>query len=156
MYDKQKKKALVAKRPHESAVAFRGDKGGYPGIPIAELSDDQKKSMQKVLSLLIEPFRKEDQDEVVECLKKQGGLDKCSLAFYQDGDIGDDKEWDNWRLEGPSFGWYFRCEPHVHVWGNVAYYPSVLLNARGSYECGNRPATRYHLLPLQAHNASFS
>ena len=83
------------------------------------------------LTSLIEPYRKEDQDEVLECLKKQGGLEACSLAFYKDGDIGDDGEWDNWRLEGPSFVWYFRGYPHVHVWVNVADDASVKLNAQG-------------------------
>ena len=50
------------------------------------------------------------------CLKKQGGLDECWLAFYKDGDIGNDGEWDNWRLEGPAFVWYFRgaaARPHL-------------------------------------------
>jgi len=83
------------------------------------------------LTLLVEPFRKEDQDEALECLKKLGGLDKCSLAFYKQGDIGNDGEWDNWRLEGPGFVWYFRGSPHVHVWVNVASDPSIKLNARG-------------------------
>ena len=80
---------------------------------------------------LIEPYRKADQDEVLACLMRQGGLERCSLAFYRDGDIGDDGEWDNWRLEGPSFVWYFRGEPHVHIWINVADDPGVLLNAKG-------------------------
>jgi len=72
--------------------------------------------MQKVLSSLIEPFRKDDQDEALRCLTKQGGLDACSLAFFTEDDIGRDEVWDNWRLEGPSFVWYFRGAPHVHVW----------------------------------------
>ena len=72
---------------------------------------------------------RQDQDEVRECLQKQGGLDACSLAFYAQGDIGDDEVWDNWRLEGPSFVWYFRGTPHVHVWVNVASDASVKLNA---------------------------
>jgi hypothetical protein len=128
---KQQAQALLAKRPHESAVAFRGEKTQFPGIPVAELADSQRKELQKVLMALVEPYRKEDQEEALECLKKQGGLDHCSLAFYKDGDIGDDQEWDNWRLEGPAFVWYFRGEPHVHVWVNVADDPSVKLNARG-------------------------
>jgi hypothetical protein len=128
---KQQEKALVKKRPAESAVAFKGDKGAFPGIAVAELKEDHKKELQKVLMLLLEPYRKEDQDEALACLRKQGGLDKCHLAFYKEGDIGDDGEWDNWRLEGPSFVWYFRGEPHVHVWVNVADDPSVVLNARG-------------------------
>ena len=43
--------------------------------------------------------------------------------------FADDKVWDNWRLEGPSFVWYFRGMPHVHVWVNVADDPSVELNS---------------------------
>ena len=85
--------------------------------------------MQKVLGLLVEPYRTSDRDEALACLKKQGGLDACSLSFYQDSDIGNDKVWDNWRLEGPSFVWYFRGRPHVHVWVNVADDASVKLNA---------------------------
>ena len=102
-----------------------------PGIPVTELSADQKEGLQKVLMSLVEPYRPEDRDEVLACLKAQGGLEACSLAFYQDGDIGDDGEWDNWRLEGPSFVWYFRGHPHVHIWINVADDPAVKLNARG-------------------------
>ena len=94
------------------------------------MSRDQKEAVQKVLESLIEPYRTEDRDEIRECLKKQGGLEKCWLAFYKDGDIGDDGEWDNWRLEGPSFVWYFRGHPHVHIWIHVADDPSVPLNAR--------------------------
>jgi hypothetical protein len=129
---KQREAALVtAKRPRESAIAFQGDKGKFPGMPVTEMSRDQKEELQKVLMLLLEPYRKDDREEALECLRKQGGLDKCSLAFYQDGDIGNDKEWDNWRLEGPAFVWYFRGSPHVHVWVNVADDPSVQTNARG-------------------------
>ena len=127
----QQKKALVSNRPRESGVGFRGVGKVYPGIPVAELSADQKQEMQRVLKLLLDQFRKEDQDEALACLKTQGGLDRCSLAFYQDGDIGNDGEWDNWRLEGPAFVWYFRGEPHVHVWVNIADDPTVPLNARG-------------------------
>jgi Protein of unknown function (DUF3500) len=128
---KQQKKALVENRPDESAVDFHGKTGGFPGIPVSELSADQKTELQRVLLCLVEPYRKEDQDEALECLQRQGGLDQCSLAFYKDGDIGNDGEWDNWRIEGPAFVWYFRGEPHVHVWVNVADDPSIKLNAKG-------------------------
>lgn len=124
---KQQQQALVAKAPDEQAVAFRAS--GYPGLPMAECSADQKAHLQKVLQKLIEPFRQADRDEATTCLQKQGGLDRCSLAFYQEGDIGEDRVWDNWRLEGPAFVWYFRGAPHVHVWVNVADDPSVKLNA---------------------------
>jgi hypothetical protein len=132
MFDgKQQKIALVDDRPHEDDVGFRGSKGGFPGLPVTEMTRDQREELQKVLMMLVEPYRVEDREEALECLKVQGGLDKCSLAFYKDGDIGGDGVWDNWRLEGPAFVWYFRGEPHVHVWVNVADSPEVLLNAKG-------------------------
>jgi hypothetical protein len=131
--EKHRKEATVEQRPHEAEVSFRGASGTFPGVPVSEFSADQKAELQRVLMALIEPYRKEDQDEALECLKRQGGLDKCSLAFYKDGNLTDEKygEWDNWRLEGPSFVWYFRGEPHVHVWVNVADDPKVQLNAIG-------------------------
>jgi hypothetical protein len=127
---KQQKQALLAMTPAESAVAFHKAKMAYPGIAVSELAEEHKKGIQKLLGELVEPFRSEDRDEALECLKKQGGLDKCSLAFYKDQTLTEGV-WDNWRLEGPSFVWYFRGHPHVHVWVNVADDPSVKLNARG-------------------------
>ena len=103
--------------------------GEFQGTPVGEFTDDQKAEMQRILKLLLEPFRQSDQDEVVKCLQAQGGLDQCHLAFYEEGDLGEDKIYDNWRLEGPSFVWYFRGRPHVHVWVNVADDPSVKLNS---------------------------
>lgn len=126
---KQRAQALVQQRPREQAVAFRGASGGFPGIPLTDCSADQKALVQKVLQALVEPYRQSDRDEVAACLNAQGGLDQCALAFYRDGDIGNDQIWDCWRLEGPSFVWYFRGAPHVHVWVNVADSPEVKLNA---------------------------
>lgn len=128
---KQQEAALVKKRPAEAAVGFRGPDGKIPGLPCSEMTKDQKHGVEEVLLSLLAPYRKEDADEVKACLKKMGGLDKCSLAFYEEGDLGDDREWDNWRLEGPSFVWYFRGTPHVHIWINVGDDPTLPLNAKG-------------------------
>jgi len=125
----QRKRALVEKLPTEEDVGFRGTAGGFPGLPVADMSSDQKTLVQDVLKKLIDPYRQCDRDEVVSCLKTQGGLDKCSLAFYREGDLGGDQVWDCWRLEGPAFVWYFRGAPHVHVWVNVADDPSVKTNS---------------------------
>jgi hypothetical protein len=125
----QRKLALVEKLPVEQESGFRGTSGGFPGIPLTDCTNDQRELVQQVLAKLIEPYRQSDQDEVAACLKAQGGLDQCSLAFYRDGDIGNDGVWDCWRLEGPSFVWYFRGSPHVHVWVNVADNPNLKLNA---------------------------
>jgi hypothetical protein len=131
MFDgKQREQALVVKgMPSEELVGFQGKEGKFQGIPVAELSKDQRLHLQGVVRLLLEPFRQSDQDEVVQCLTTQGGLNACHLAFYKEGDLGDDGIYDNWRLEGPSFVWYFRGRPHVHVWVNVADSADVKLNS---------------------------
>jgi hypothetical protein len=126
---KQQAEALVDKLPREQAVGFQGAKAKFPGLAVSELSKDTQGEVQKLLGTLLEMYRKSEQDEVLQCLSKQGGLEKCSLAFYKASDIGNDKVWDNWRLEGPSFVWYFRGSPHVHVWVNVADSADVKTNA---------------------------
>ncbi len=130
--DEQKKQARVKKSPAEADVKFRGEKAkGQPGLLISDLTGDVRKEMQKVLEVLIEPFRTEDREEVTAMLKAQGGLDACKLSFFEDQDVGFDDVWDNWRIEGPSFVWHFRGCPHVHVWVNVADDATLKLNARG-------------------------
>lgn len=133
---KQREKALLLKSPAEKDVGFRGHKD-IPGLPVSELSKDQKQHAQEVLKALVAPYRVADQSEVAKCLEAQGGLDQCRLTFYRQtdegnpADLGDDGVWDVWRLEGPSFVWHFRGVPHVHVWVNVANDPSPVLNSRG-------------------------
>lgn len=133
---KQRELALLEKAPAEAKVHFGGPDGKPGGIMVSDLTADQKEHAQKVLTALLEPYRNTDQAEVRKCLTAQGGLDKCRLAFYRTdatgkADLGDDGEWDNWRLEGPSFVWHYRGMPHVHVWVNIADDPSVAITARG-------------------------
>jgi len=134
---KQRAQALIETAPQESRVEFKGKQQSIPGVAISDLSSDQKAHAQEVLQTLLEPYRSVDQSEATKMLATQGGLDACRLAFYRkagDGsslDLGDDGEWDVWRIEGPSFVWHFRGVPHVHVWVNVADDSDVKLNARG-------------------------
>ena len=83
------------------------------------MSRDQKDAVRKVLGGLLDPYCEEYRRQVMQCLDKQGGLEACHLTFYQQKRMSDDA-WDNWRLEGPSFVWYFRGTPHVHIWIHVA------------------------------------
>jgi hypothetical protein len=125
---RQRRLALLPEAPDEAEIGFRGD-GRIDGIPVTELSRDQKENLQRVLRLLLEPYRQSDRDEAVAALKRQGGLDRCFLSFYRRDDLGGDAVWDNWRLEGPAFVWHYRGAPHVHVWIHVADDPRVRLNA---------------------------
>jgi hypothetical protein len=126
---RQRKAAEVPTTPREQSVAFKGKDGQFAGIPVTDLSSDQREQVQTTLKKLIEPFRATDRREAKKCLETQGGLDACYLSFFTDHDLGKDKVWDNWRLEGPAFVWHFRGAPHVHVWVNIAADPAVELNA---------------------------
>ena len=126
---RQRALALIEEAPEESKVEFQGAEKKLAGIPVTELSADQKTHLQGVLQTLLDPYRVSDKELAQKCLVTQGGLDKCALSFYKSDDLGNDGVWDIWRLEGPSFVWHYRGAPHVHVWVNVADDPSVALNA---------------------------
>ena len=126
----QREQALVQRGlPRESRVGFQGKGGKFQGLAVTDLSSDQKDHLRQVMATLVEPYRQSDRDEAMQCLKTQGGLDACHLAYFAQEDIGQDGVWDVWRLEGPSFVWHYRGAPHVHVWVNVADDPGVKLNA---------------------------
>jgi hypothetical protein len=118
----QKSQALVAAVPADEpqSIKLKGDSPSEQGIPIATLDPQQKKMVVSLIDCLVRPYRKIDVDEVRACLDGSGGIDQLRLTFYKEGNLGDDDTWDNWKLEGPAFAWFFRCSPHAHVWLNVA------------------------------------
>ncbi len=118
--EKQRKKALLARPPAENAVQIKDANAARAGIVGSELTKDQLALLEKVVADILSPYRKEDVDEALECVKAGGGFEKVHIAFYQTGDTGDDGVWDVWRLEGPTFCSHFRGSPHVHAYLNVA------------------------------------
>ena len=116
----QAKRALVREAPEEWAVQIQGDAGDFTGIRVSEMSSDQKQLVDDTIKYLLSPFRVEDVDEAMAVMKSGGGMDSLRMSFYQQEDIGDDRIWDMWRIEGPSFVWHFRGSPHVHAYINIA------------------------------------
>jgi hypothetical protein len=118
---KQRDMALLgnprAERGTET-VGLTGKKTGLRGIPVRELSRDQKEHVHLVMADLLAPFRKQDADEAMKLIKANG-FDDLHMAFYKNLDIGNDGVWDVWQLEGPSMIWYFRGDPHVHTWVHI-------------------------------------
>ena len=121
MDGKQRKMALLGRsRPEQGTktVALTGKKEGLPGIPMSELSADQKGQVRKTMDDLLAMFRKKDAKEAMK-LVEAGGFDHLHMAFYKNHDIGDDNVWDVWQIEGPNCLWFFRGDPHVHAWVNI-------------------------------------
>ena len=110
---------MAACCPQEAAVQIQGQNGAFPGISVAALSTDQRELVKQTLEVLLAPYRKQDVNEVMEILNASGGIEGLHMAFYQQGDLNADKQWDIWRVEGPSFVWHFRGAPHVHAYINI-------------------------------------
>jgi hypothetical protein len=119
---KQRAQALLGDPRREQAtqtVALQSRKEQLAGLPVAQLSRDQKELVEKALADLLLPFRREDVDEALRYINKRGGVDSLSLSFYRNFDLGNDSVWDVWQLESQNMLWYFRGHPHVHVWVNI-------------------------------------
>jgi hypothetical protein len=119
--EEQRKKGVVVGDPgdRDRAIQFRPEGDPIPGITYGEMTADQKKLVEDVMRTLLEPFRKEDGDEVMALIKENGGLEKIHLAFFKDAPDQDDARWHYWRLEGPGFIWNYRVLPHVHCYVNI-------------------------------------
>ena len=118
----QQKSALVDKvvRDSPETITLKGTSLLPAGIAVASLDGQQKQMVSQLVEMMLRPFRTCDVEEVRECLSANGGVDKLQLTYFKEGDLGNDRVWDNWRLEGPAFSWFFRGAPHVHTWLNVA------------------------------------
>jgi len=120
--EKQREKAVAVGDPgdNKAGYSFREKGKPQPGIVYSELNDEQRELVQNVMRTLIDPFRKEDGDEVMELLKSNGGMEKLHLAFFKDAASDPNERWHYWRLEGPGFVWNYRVLPHVHCFVNIA------------------------------------
>jgi len=119
---KQREAALLGDPREEKATATvklrkRGE--AIPGLPVSDMSRDQRELVDKVLADLLLPFRKKDADEAMRDVRENGGVEGLTMSFYKNLDIGNDGVWDVWQLESPTMIWYFRGAPHVHTWVNI-------------------------------------
>lgn len=117
---KQAEKALLNNAPAETSVQVQGKNGTFPGLAVGEMTADQKVVVKETLQKLLSPYRDQDTSEVMAIIEATGGLDALRFAFYQQGDLGSDRIWDMWRIEGPSFVCNFRGAPHVHAYLHIA------------------------------------
>ena len=60
-------------------------------------------------------FRKDDVAATLKTIETKRMIDQLHVSWY-DGkfDLGSDRIWDTWQIEGPEMVWYFRGQPHIH------------------------------------------
>jgi hypothetical protein len=111
-------RAAARAEAQNKTVAIR-PKPERHGLPVADMTRDQRDLVEKVMSDLLLPFREQDVAEARKLIQARGGVNSLHMAFYKNLDIGNDGVWDVWQLEGDNMVWYFRGHPHVHTWVNI-------------------------------------
>jgi hypothetical protein len=118
----QRRVGVVTGSPGELAPSVRFRRRGerHPGISAGELNRAQRQLVEQVMRTILSPYRREDADEVMEIIRRNGGLERLHLAFYRERDADAKTRWHFWRIEGPGFVWNYRVLPHVHTYVNIS------------------------------------
>ena len=119
---KQQGQALAKRspRPEKPDAVIRKRKVDFPGLAGAELSPDQQGLLLQTMGKMLGMFRSGDVSATLDTISRQEMIPRLSISYY-DGkyDIGSDRVWDTWQIEGPEMVWYFRGEPHIHSYFHV-------------------------------------
>ena len=88
---------------------------GWPGLSCSELTDEQKQLFVQTMQEMLAMFREDDVKATIDAIESRKIVDRLHVSWYGGKhDIGSDKVWDTWQIEGPEMVWYFRGKPHIH------------------------------------------
>ena len=92
----------------------------WPGLRCSDLSSDQQERFLSTIEKMLAMFRGDDVKATLKTIRERKLVDQLHVSYY-DGkyDIGNDKVWDTWQIEGPEMVWYFRGEPHIHSYFHI-------------------------------------
>jgi Protein of unknown function (DUF3500) len=115
---KQQDKGLVSTEPRsEQPDAVVKKTSESRGLSCAELSQDQKKLFLETMRGMLAMFREADVKATIETIEKNDIVNRLHVSWFAGKyDIGSDRVWDTWQIEGPDMVWYFRGEPHIHCY----------------------------------------
>jgi hypothetical protein len=115
---KQQEKGLLATEPRsEKPDAVVKKTNEARGLSCTDLSADQKKLFVETMRGMLAMFRPDDVDATIDTIEQKNIVDQLHVSWYTGKyDIGNDKVWDTWQIEGPDMVWYFRGEPHIHCY----------------------------------------
>ncbi len=116
---KQQEKILVGREPRdeEPASVIQKRKTDLPGLSCADLSKDQQAKLLETMRRMLVCFRADDVAATIKNIEDRKLVDRLFVSCYGGAyDIGNDKVWDTWQIEGPEMVWYFRGMPHIHAY----------------------------------------
>ncbi|MFK5920631.1 MAG: DUF3500 domain-containing protein [Verrucomicrobiota bacterium] len=120
---KQQEKVLVDRRPRSEKedTVIEKHKTDLPGLSGADLSKDQQAKLLETMRRMLVCFRPDDVDATMKTIEDKKLIDQLFVSCYGGRyDIGNDKVWDTWQIEGPDMVWYFRGVPHIHAYFHLA------------------------------------
>ena len=87
------------------------------GLNCATLSADQKQKFVETMRRMMAMFREDDVNATIATIEASQVVDRLHVSWFSGKyDIGGDKVWDTWQIEGPDMVWYFRGQPHIHCY----------------------------------------
>ena len=116
---KQREKMLVGREPRDEKpqTVIEKRKTDLPGLSCADLSKDQQAKLLETMRRMLMCFRADDVAATMKSIEDRKLVDQLFVSCYGgEYDIGSDKVWDTWQIEGPDMVWYFRGVPHIHAY----------------------------------------
>ncbi|MFM7056102.1 MAG: DUF3500 domain-containing protein [Planctomycetota bacterium] len=87
------------------------------GLSLALLSTDQKQLFIETMRKMLAMFRADDAAATISTIERKAIVERLHVSWFADKyDIGGDRVWDTWQIEGPDMVWYFRGQPHIHCY----------------------------------------
>ena len=113
----QQAAGLIQGRPRSERdnEVIRKRTEGWPGLSCSYLDDQQKSLFVQTMREMLTMFRADDVNVTIKSIVDRNMVDQLYVSWY-DGkyDVGSDRVWDTWQIEGPEMVWYFRGQPHIH------------------------------------------
>ncbi len=119
---KQQEKVLVGREPRaeKPSAVIQKRKTDLPGLACADLSRDQQAKLLDTMRRMLVFLRPDDVAATMKTIADRNLVNQLFVSCYGGKyDIGSDKVWDTWQIEGPEMVWYFRGMPHIHAYFHV-------------------------------------
>lgn len=120
----ERKAARLDRSPVQTDIVLRGRTGAFDGVPVGDLPAKSRGLARGLAAAILENYPDDDVAYAWDCIERNGGVDALFLADYEQDHQGGRRAGQGpsqiFRLEGPSAVLYFRGEPHVHAFLNVA------------------------------------
>jgi hypothetical protein len=120
---RQQEQILVGREPRgekpSEVIARR--KTDLPGLACADLTKDQQAKLLETMRRMLACFRTDDVAATMKSIEDRKIVERLFVSCYGGSyDIGSDRVWDVWQIEGPDMVWYFRGVPHIHGYFHLA------------------------------------